>query len=94
MKHNDCATCFYCDARLSSRHEHDHMPVPARHDGEETVPTCLNCHDLKDRLTLSNWAPEAMFEAWSEMTPTARIYTAKVYAMLLDLRAARAEVAA
>jgi hypothetical protein len=50
----DCGgPCFYCGRALSlHHHEHDHFPIPARHGGETTVPSCFACHDLKDR-TLS-----------------------------------------
>ena len=40
---------------LAPQHEHDHYPVPKRHGGTETVPTCLNCHALKDRTLLTDW---------------------------------------
>lgn len=47
--------CHYCDAPLSPRHEHDHFPIPRQAQGTETVPVCLNCHDLKDRVSLDAW---------------------------------------
>jgi hypothetical protein len=41
--------CFYCGRALSQgRHHHDHFPIPWRHGGEETVPACRECHELKD----------------------------------------------
>ena len=49
-----CGTCFYCDSPVS-RHEHDHAPVPRRHDGTETVVACMMCHGLKDRHPLERW---------------------------------------
>jgi excisionase family DNA binding protein len=52
-----CETCFYCDCYLAPRHEHDHFPVPVAHGGTETVPACMNCHELKDR-TLPDPAAE------------------------------------
>lgn len=51
----DCAECFYCDALLAPRHEHDHFPVPASLRGDVTVPACGNCHEWKDRSTLKAW---------------------------------------
>jgi hypothetical protein len=44
--------CCFCGSPLSSRHEHDHFPRPARHGGDQVFPICLNCHDLKDRMDL------------------------------------------
>jgi hypothetical protein len=44
--------CFYCDRLLiHGRLERDHFPIPARHGGTETVPSCVECHSLKDRTT-------------------------------------------
>lgn len=48
-------TCFFCENYLSSRHEHDHYPIPARAGGTETVAVCVNCHDLKDRMSVVQW---------------------------------------
>jgi len=70
-----CERCFYCD-ELLGRHEHDHYPVPRRAGGSRVVPTCLPCHDLKDRITLGNWYVEAGFGAWNELIkglPTATL---------------------
>lgn len=80
-------TCFYCDAALSKRHERDHFPVAVRHGGTDTVPTCINCHDLKDRLTLDHWPDqEWIAEAWQEAGPLGRILIAKVSDLLADHR--------
>jgi hypothetical protein len=61
----DCERCFFCDCVLSSRHEHDHFPLPAPAGGKETVPICLNCHDLKDRIPFLDWPMELVSE-WLE----------------------------
>jgi hypothetical protein len=84
-----CAACFYCGAPLSSRHEHDHYPVPQRHGGDRTVPACLNCHDLKDRLPLREWPAAAKKQAMEEFMAAvpfgpARILWAKVVMLALD----------
>ena len=34
------------------------MPIPWRHGGREGVPTCIACHDLKDRAMLNDWTRE------------------------------------
>lgn len=61
----DCGEpCFYCKAPvLRGQHEHDHMPVPYRHGGRETVPACRRCHSLKDRTPLHRWAEAALASA-------------------------------
>ena len=47
---DDCARCFYCSTSFGqTRHEHDHAPIPQCNGGTETVPSCVTCHDLKDR---------------------------------------------
>lgn len=80
-----CPKCFYCDAHLSPRHEHDHYPTPARVGGENTVPTCLNCHDLKDRVYLRNWRTDVLDEAMRQAGPLGRILLAKCSALIADL---------
>lgn len=55
--------CFYCDAPLSPRHEHDHYPVPYARGGNHIVVTCYNCHDLKDRMAMSEWPVEEIVTA-------------------------------
>ena len=44
-------TCHYCDMP-AARCEYDHFPVPQRHGGTEIVPACINCHELKDRVSV------------------------------------------
>lgn len=52
---------------LSSRHEHDHFPVQWAYGGEATVPACINCHDLKDRVNLGNWPSSGAFSGLTEL---------------------------
>ena len=77
-----CTTCFYCDQPLSSRHEHDHFPVTKLMGGVRTVPVCINCHDLKDRMgmdTMSWFALAGRMEAeWPNMGPATRIFVARL----------------
>ena len=61
------AICFYCENALSSRHEHDHFPVPKGCGGTATVAACINCHDLKDRVTLANWPVALAFAGVAEI---------------------------
>lgn len=62
----DCETCFYCDRPLDV-HQHDHYPIPKRAGGTEVVPTCLVCHDLKDRIPLHYWDRSASKAAFDEL---------------------------
>ena len=62
-----CETCFYCGLYLTKRHEHDHFPVPVRAAGTETVPACMNCHEMKDRTPLWYWPLGLYFKAVSEV---------------------------
>jgi hypothetical protein len=78
--------CCYCDAHLSTRHEHDHMPTPARHGGTEQFPVCVNCHDLKDRLGLTDWTHEAFCAAFGTLNVEGKILMARVIALEMDLK--------
>jgi hypothetical protein len=55
----DAETCYYCGAPIAaSGGERDHFPRPKRNGGEETVPACLPCHNMKDRMSFKNWPIE------------------------------------
>lgn len=82
-----CASCFYCDRPLVGRHEHDHYPIPVRVGGVETVPTCLGCHDLKDRIPLANWPAQVLDQAMGEAGPLGRVLLAKLVALTHDAAA-------
>lgn len=83
----DCRECFYCGAALSTRHEHDHFPIPFDDGGKRTVPACINCHDLKDRIPLDEWpdglARRAVTEwlRWYPPPGLARLYHGKLLAI-------------
>ncbi len=76
--------CFYCDATLSPRHEHDHWPTAKRHGGVLRVPICLNCHDLKDRIALADWPNDLALRAFAESGPLGRLFIAKCTALFAD----------
>ena len=59
-------TCHYCDMP-AARCEYDHFPVPQRHGGTEIVPACINCHDLKDRVSVEAWPQAEADLAFSEL---------------------------
>lgn len=90
----DCGPCFYCGVTLSPRHEHDHFPTPARAGGEDVVPTCLNCHDFKDRVALGNWPAELVLEAFADAGPKGRVLIAKCAAIVANAQADAEERAA
>jgi hypothetical protein len=75
--------CIYCEVALSSRHEHDHTPVPKALGGKEAFPVCLNCHDLKDRIPTHEW-PLAAFrdllgsEGWGKTPPLVKVFVAQM----------------
>jgi hypothetical protein len=86
----NCPACFYCETPLATRHEHDHFPLPKRAGGEATVPTCLNCHDLKDRMLLANWPTHVLWPAMAQAGPLGRIFLAKLAALMADIEMERA----
>jgi hypothetical protein len=90
----DCPSCFYCEADLIARHEHDHFPIPGRHGGEVTVSACMNCHDLKDRIAIKNWRVDLLVEAVRQAGPLGRILLAKLSDRIADFEAAAEERAA
>lgn len=50
--------CFYCGAILRQATEYDHFPVPQSAGGSILVPTCVSCHDMKDRTRPRDWPEE------------------------------------
>lgn len=51
--------CYWCGEQVDDHHDHDHFPLPHRHGGNHTVPSCQRCHSLKDRYPITRWAPAA-----------------------------------
>jgi hypothetical protein len=68
LSEEDCDNCYYCDTPLATRHEHDHFPVSKLCGGTRVVPTCLNCHDLKDRDSWESFDIGALAEAVIELS--------------------------
>ncbi len=67
-------TCFYCSTPiLDGRIERDHFPVPASCGGTVTVPTCQQCHDLKDRISWRDIPLEMKAEFLEEIAGMSRI---------------------
>jgi len=85
-----CSTetrCTFCERELPARHEHDHFPVPFRAGGVEKYPICIECHDLKDRISVRNWPFGLGTDAFKELGPAGRIFVAKILALLYDFDA-------
>jgi hypothetical protein len=92
------ACCFYCDVAIpKARIEMDHFPIPERCGGIETVPACVVCHDLKDRVPLFQMPVEAIGDfcrdvagkeilVWREMSRYGRLMLAKQMAVYYDMK--------
>jgi len=87
--------CFYCGAvLLPGGKQEDHFPVPDRHGGMATVPCCIPCHDLKDRIDVGDWNPEwfdPMLEDFAKVGRETKLFLAKALATILDARQALEE---
>lgn len=79
-------SCCYCDGPIDEAHEHDHAPIPKRHGGEQVMPVCTRCHNIKDRLMDAYWDQEKMLEAIEGLDTNARIIVATACAMYHDAR--------
>ena len=80
-------TCYYCDAPVTKFGEQDHHPVAERHGGTTVVPICIPCHDLKDRIPLTDWPikmQEALLKAWPILPREIRILHAKLIDQVRD----------
>jgi hypothetical protein len=75
-----CTHCVYCGQPLAGKHEHDHMPIPFRAGGDDTVPACLNCHSLKDRKPWVEWDTTSAIQAYSDLPPLGRVLLAQLIA--------------
>lgn len=62
--------CHYCRMPAAVL-EWDHFPTPRRHGGTATVPACVNCHALKDRVSLEAWPPGTADAALADLQTTA-----------------------
>ena len=82
--------CFYCGAvLLNGGKQEDHFPVPDRHGGMATVPCCIPCHDLKDRIDVGDWSPkwfDPLLEDFGKVGRETKLFMAKALATILDAR--------
>lgn len=60
-KYPTLTNCYYCELPAAAV-EYDHFPIPKRFGGTETVPACLNCHTVKDRIRITQ-LPAGQLEA-------------------------------
>lgn len=89
--------CLYCGGLVGTRGAGDHMPVPRRHGGADTVPCCISCHDMKDRFSLESWPLDwwcKVMENWPKMSRETRIFLAKTASVLSDATANETKLAA
>ena len=87
---NERQVCFYCGVTLlAGGKQEDHFPVPDRHGGVATVPCCIPCHDLKDRIDVGDWNPEwfdSMLEDFGKVGRETKLFFAKALATILDAK--------
>jgi hypothetical protein len=81
--------CFYCDVLFchSSKKQGDHMPTPERNGGTNMVACCPACHDMKDRIPMTEWHSLAWKEinlSWSSYGRYTRIFLAKALSLMSD----------
>lgn len=76
--------CLYCGVALSTRHEHDHFPVPRRNGGDKVWPVCYNCHDFKDRLAFNRWSPDVLLRGFWSLPPEGKMVMARLLAEWSD----------
>lgn len=81
--------CFYCGVMFchSAKKSGDHMPIPERNGGTDIVPCCAGCHDMKDRIPLSQWNDVAWNEihkSWPLFGRYTRLFLAKALSLMSD----------
>ena len=88
--------CFYCDVTLFSgkrkgkkKIEYDHFPIGQRHGGEDTVPSCTSCHDMKDRFKIEDWSLPWITKIVRDfplLSRETRIFLAKAIDLMSDVK--------
>lgn len=82
--------CYICGLLCTkSLLEWDHFPIGKVLGGLNTLPICRPCHDLKDRLHMDRWDPEAAFIAvsgvWGKANRDERLVLAKMFHVMNQL---------
>jgi len=78
---------MYCH---SAKKNGDHMPIPERNGGTDIVPCCSACHDMKDRIPLTEWHSVAWKEinaSWPSYGRYTRLFLAKALSLMTDYSA-------
>jgi len=90
--------CFYCGGVVSENSKGDHFPIPKRLGGDNIVPCCQSCHNMKDRVSLMNWPTPwisntlgdyEIITSYVKLSRETKILLAKVITLLMDLRSKR-----
>ncbi len=68
--------CFACGVFTYSVEKH-HFPIPSRCYGTATVPLCVACHDMVDRVPLSDWPLDWAMKAINEIPREAKLFMLK-----------------
>lgn len=75
--------CYACGVILTkSNTEWHHFPIPARCGGEDTVPLCIGCHDMVDRIPLGDWPVDWAFNAIRDMDRDGKLFLMKALSKL------------
>jgi hypothetical protein len=81
--------CFYCGAICSTGNiEWDHFPIPANLGGTVTVPSCVACHDMKDRYPLNGWPTDWMgpfLKDFHLLSRESKLVLAKIMRLVCEL---------
>lgn len=88
--------CFYCDTTLSSGRskrkkgiQYDHFPIPQRYGGKDIVPSCISCHDMKDRFLIGDWGLPwitKILHDFPNLGRESRIFLAKAMDLMSDIQ--------
>ncbi len=70
--------CYACKVVLTKGNvEWHHFPIPARSGGEYTIPLCMGCHDMVDRVPLGEWPVDWAFAAVNGLNREGKLFLMK-----------------
>src|ERR1041385_4342381 len=77
--------CYICEKKRLCELAH---LIPARREGSETVPLCISCHDMADRVPFEFWDERERWlgfqSVWENLTVEARLWLFKVMPIIGD----------
>lgn len=80
--------CFYCNAVVTNDSGYgDHFPLPKRNGGIDTVPCCSSCHDMKDRIPITQWSNEwigIVTNDFQYVSRETKLFLAKMLSLVSD----------